>query len=126
MSSLSKELTYAAALELNMRTTAGKKMAKKKSVATLDFYRGLLDELREAGIASFKITEEAYPCPKNPKKILTLRMAIPEVCPECSNELSMNFTSETETKCEQLTAKIHCVRCPNHYQVSFCLPEITK
>jgi HD superfamily phosphodiesterase len=125
ITSLSKELTYAAVLEPNMRTAAGKKMAENKSVATLHYYRGLLDELREAGIAYFKIKDEAYPCPKNPKKILTLRMAIPEVCPECHSELTMNFASQSKTKCEQLTANIHCVHCPNEYQVSFCLPEIT-
>lgn len=122
--SLSKELTYATALPFNMRTASGKKLAEKKSVATLSYYQGLLDELREAGIAFFKILEEAFPCPKNSNKILTLRMAVPEVCPECSNELSMKFTSQPKTKCEQLTATIHCVHCPNEYQVSFCLPEI--
>jgi len=124
ITSLSKELTYAAALKANMRTITGKKMAGKKSAATLTYYRGLLDELREAGIAFFKIKDEAYPCPKNPKKILTLRMAIPEVCPECHSELTMDFASQSKTKCEQLTANIHCVHCPNEYQVSFCLPEI--
>jgi len=126
ISSLSKELTYAATLKDNMRTATGEKMAEKKSVATLDYYRGLLDELREAGIAFFKIIEEVFPCPKNPNKILTLRMAVPEVCPDCSNELSMSFTSQTQTKCEQLSAKIHCVHCSNHYQISFCLPEIAQ
>jgi HD superfamily phosphodiesterase len=124
--SLSKELTYAIALSFNMRTATGKKLAEKKSVATLSYYQGLLDELREAEIAFFKIIEEAFPCPKNPNKILTLRMAVPEACPECSNELSMSFASQTQTKCEQLTAKIHCVHCTNHYRISFCLPEIAQ
>jgi uncharacterized protein len=122
--SLSKELTYAAALESNMRTEAGRKMAKKKSVASLDYFRGLLDELRETGIASFKITEEVFPCPKNPDKNLTLWMALPEFCPECQGELSMDFTSQAKIKCEELSADIRCVRCTNHYLVSFCLPEI--
>jgi HD superfamily phosphodiesterase len=124
--SLSKELTYATALPFNMRTATGKKLAEKKSVATLSYYQGLLEELREAGIAFFKIIEEAFPCPKNPNKILTLRMAVPEVCSECSNELSMKFMSQPKTKCEQLTANIHCVHCPNEYQISFCLPEIAQ
>ncbi|MGB3863336.1 MAG: HD domain-containing protein [Candidatus Aminicenantaceae bacterium] len=126
ISSLSKELTYAATLKSNMRTATGKKLAEKKSVATLSYYQGLLDELREAGIAYFKIIEEAFPCPKNPNKILTLRMAVPEVCPECSNELSMSFVSQTQIKCEQLSVKIHCVRCTSHYQISFCLPEFDQ
>jgi uncharacterized protein len=94
--------------------------------ATLSYYQGLLDELREAGIAFFKIIEAAFPCPKNPNKILTLRMAVPEVCPECSGGLSMNFTSQTQTKCEQLTATIHCEQCPSQYEITFCLPEIDQ
>jgi uncharacterized protein len=124
MSSLSKELTYAWALEPNMRTATGKKMAKKKSVATLDYYSELLGELREAGIAFFKIIDEPFPCPKNPKKSLTLRMVIPEDCPECQGELSMDFLSQAKTKCEELIAHIQCKNCPNHYRISFCLPEI--
>lgn len=124
ISSLSKELTYAAALEKNMRTMAGKKMAEKKSAATQSFYRGLLDELREAGIAFFEIKEEAFPCPENPDKFFTLLMAVPEACPECSGQLKMDFTSQTKTKCEQLIAAIHCNKCPNQYEISFCLPEI--
>jgi HD superfamily phosphodiesterase len=124
ISSLSKELTYAAALESNMRTAAGKKMANKKSIASLDYFRGLLDELRETGIATFKITEQNFPCPKNPDKILTLWMAVPEVCPECQGELSMDFTSQAKTKCEELAAHIRCAQCTNRYLVSFCLPEI--
>ena len=126
VSSLSKELTYAVALEMNMRTAAGKKMAEKKSAATLSFYHGLLEELREGGIAFFQIKEEIFPCPDNPSKTFALLMAIPENCPECHNELTMDFASKAKTKCEQLTANINCVHCPNHYQVSFCLPEITK
>ena len=126
ISSLSKELTYAATLKTNMRTATGKNLAEKKSVATLSYYQGLLDELREAGIAFFEIKEEAFPCPKDSKKILTLRMAVPEVCPECSGGLSMNFTSQTKTKCEQLTAKIHCEQCSIQYEISFCLPEIVR
>jgi uncharacterized protein len=124
ISSLSKELTYAAALISNMRTVVGKKLAEKKSAATLSYYRGLLDELREAGIAFFEIKEETFPCPKDPDKILTLRMAVPEVCPECNNELAMSFASQTQTKCEQLAATIRCEQCLNQYEVSFCLPEI--
>jgi uncharacterized protein len=124
MFSLSKELTYAAALEYNMRTRAGKKLARKKSKATQDYHRGLLEELREAEIAFFKISKEVFPCPKDPKKSLTLWMAVPETCPECHNTLSMDFASQSETKCEKLLAGIHCTHCPNRYQISFCLPEI--
>jgi HD superfamily phosphodiesterase len=124
IASLSKELTYAAALKANMRTEAGKRMAEKKSEATQSFYTGLLDELREAGIAFFNIKEESFACPDNPDRVFSLRIAVPEHCPECSNDLSISFAIQRQTKCEQLTAKIQCVHCPKKYQVSFCLPEM--
>lgn len=124
ISSLSKELTYAVALQRNMRTASGKKMAEKKSTATLNYYQALLDELREAGIVFFKIMHKAFPCPKNPDESITLQIAVPEVCPECSGQMTMDFTSQTKTKCEELTTTIHCDMCPNQYEISFCLPEI--
>jgi putative nucleotidyltransferase with HDIG domain len=124
ISSLSKELTYAAALETNMQTSAGKKMAAQKRAATQSYYHGLLGELREARIAFFIIKEESFPCPKNPDKLFSLKMAVPEVCPVCGGQLTMDFTSQTKTKCEQLIAEIHCDKCPNQYEISFCLPEI--
>lgn len=124
VSSLSKELTYAASLSANMRTCAGKTLAEKKSEATLEYFRGLLAELREAGIAFFNILEEAFPCPENPDKMFNLWLAMPEACPECGETLSINLESQAHTKCERLTADIRCAQCPNNYQVSFCLPEI--
>jgi len=39
MNHLSKEMTYAAALPLNMRTKAGRDLAVKKSADSLDFYK---------------------------------------------------------------------------------------
>jgi HD superfamily phosphodiesterase len=126
ISSLSKELTYAASLEKNMRTYSAKKMAKKKSAATLNCYFGLLDELKEAEIAFFNVKEETFFCPDNPKKAYTLLMAVPEDCPECHSEFTIGYKSQTKTKCKELTANIRCVRCPNNYQISFCLPEIAR
>lgn len=126
ISSLSKELTYAIALKTNMRTEAGKKLAEKKCEVTQSFYKGLLDELREAGIAFINIKEESFPCPRNPDRVFTLLMAVPENCPECCNDLTISFASQRQKKCEQLNAEIRCVNCPYHYQISFCLPEISR
>jgi HD superfamily phosphodiesterase len=43
--SLSKELTYAAALPANMRTRAGRRLAARKARTTQSFFRDLLGEL---------------------------------------------------------------------------------
>jgi HD superfamily phosphodiesterase len=60
---LSKELTYAACLPLNMHTAAGRKLAAKKATGSLKFYRSLLDELREAHIADLRIRKIRIPTP---------------------------------------------------------------
>jgi HD superfamily phosphodiesterase len=54
--SLSKELTYAACLPLNMRTSAGRRLAQKKSKESMRFFRALLGELRQMRAADFRIS----------------------------------------------------------------------
>jgi len=46
--SLSRELTYAAALPQNMRTAAGRRLARSRAVETRRYFRGLLREIEEA------------------------------------------------------------------------------
>ena len=60
---LSKELTYAACLPLNMHTAAGKKLATRKARDSVKFFRSLLDELREARIADLEIRPVRIPYP---------------------------------------------------------------
>ncbi|MGA2587495.1 MAG: HD domain-containing protein [Candidatus Aminicenantales bacterium] len=55
MNQLSKELTYAVCLPFNMRTLAGRRLAGKKAKDTMTFFRSLLGELKQAGIADFTI-----------------------------------------------------------------------
>ncbi|MBN1938922.1 MAG: HD domain-containing protein, partial [Candidatus Aminicenantes bacterium] len=53
--SLSKELTYAACLPLNMRTKSGRDLAVRKSADSLAFYRSFLNELRTIHDLPFRI-----------------------------------------------------------------------
>ncbi len=52
---LSRELTYAAALPANMRTAAGRRLARSRTEATRRYFRGLLRELEEARGIRFQI-----------------------------------------------------------------------
>ncbi|MFO7867477.1 MAG: hypothetical protein R6V02_11800 [Candidatus Aminicenantes bacterium] len=124
LSSVSKELTYAAVLPENMRTPAGKKMAHEKKHNTRVFFRGLLKELREAGMADFRIRIHPCPCPCNPDRTLSLHLAEPAECPACGGEFQHCFTTESGLKCRQLNAEISCRSCGHRMSVSFCLPEI--
>ena len=60
---LSKELTYASCLPLNMHTGRRAKAGDKKASDSLRFFRALLAELREAGIANLKIRQLRIPNP---------------------------------------------------------------
>ncbi|MBM3297408.1 MAG: HD domain-containing protein [Candidatus Aminicenantes bacterium] len=53
--SLSRELTYAAALPANMRTAAGRRLARSRAEETRRYFRGLLREIEEARGIRFQI-----------------------------------------------------------------------
>jgi HD superfamily phosphodiesterase len=55
MNHLSKELTYAAVLPLNMRTESARKLAAKKSQETLRFYKSFLSELEKTHGMDFRV-----------------------------------------------------------------------
>jgi HD superfamily phosphodiesterase len=121
---LSKELTYASVLLKNMKTLAGKKIAEQKSKDTLSFFRKLIRELSEAGIAEFVILEEEMPCPQKGKKSLKIHLAVPLNCPTCEGKLEKEYSFEQGIKCTELVIGIRCQRCPFNYRMSFCLPEL--
>lgn len=122
---LSKELTYASVLPRNMRTTAGKKLAKKKSQELRLFFEGLLQELRDLNIARFETREEILPCPQETDEELKFILVLPESCPSCTGKMKPEYSFVQGIKCTELVAKISCAHCPSTICVSFCLPEIT-
>ena len=121
---LSKELTYASVLPESLKTSAGKKMAELKSKDSLSFYRKLIGELSEAGIAEFAILEEELPCPQKGKKSLKIHLAVPLNCPTCEGRLERELSFEQGIKCTELVFRIGCLRCSFDYRMSFCLPEL--
>ena len=126
LKSMSKELTYAASLETNMFTQAGKKIARKKSGVTISLFRNYLEELRETGISDYEIREMEVNCCKGPDDIIPLILVLPRFCEMCSNPLTIGFDREKGIKCERLIVNIKCTVCSqnNGYDFSFCLPEL--
>ena len=124
--SLSKELTYAVALPENMRTRAGKILAKNKKERSLSFYSELIQELKDHGIARFEIRQVRLPCPWNPEKFLNIHLAVQETCPECEGDWTIDLNQSRGVKCEKLTATIRCQNCRWNEKIAFCLPEIGK
>lgn len=121
---LSKELTYAACLPLNMRTHAGKRLAERKSKSTLKFFGSLVRELRETHAADFVIKRIRIKLSGRRKIFVDALLAVPRFCPKCGGRWKGAFRTEAGTKCEKLEAEIACLRCGDKTSFSFCLPEI--
>jgi HD superfamily phosphodiesterase len=121
---LSKELTYAACLPLNMHTAAGRKLAAKKAADSLKFFRLLLEELREARIAKLKIRRIKIPSPSDGSRFLKIQLVVSPTCPECSGRWNMAWATEKGIKCTKLNVDWGCAQCGERLETSFCLPEI--
>lgn len=121
---LSKELTYAACLPLNMHTAAGRKLAAKKSTDSLKFFRSLLAELREGHIADLRIRKTQIPHPKYRDRPLEIRYVLSPSCPECGGKWDMAWGTEKDIKCTKLSIEWNCRHCTERIETSFCVPEI--
>ncbi len=124
MESLSKELTYAAALPRNMRTEEGRRLAEKKSRETLRFHRTLLRELRESHDVDFRVKTFTVSHSRRPQQKLRIRIVMPPVCAPCNAAWRVELRTETGIKCETLEAQLSCGGCGRSRRISFCLPEL--
>ncbi len=121
---LSKELTYAACLPLNMRTEAGRRLAAQKSGDSLRFYRSLLEEMREAHIADLRIRKIRIRHPNRRNRSLEILYVLPPACPRCGGRWTMQWDTGKDIKCTKLTIEWNCRDCEEKLETSFCLPEI--
>lgn len=121
---LSKELTYASCLPLNMHTSAGKKMAAKKASDSLKFFRALLSELREAGIANLKIQQLRIASPGSKGELLKVQLVASPRCTGCGSGWNVAWTTDKGVKCQKLGVEWICSHCEERQETSFCLPEI--
>jgi len=123
--SLSKELTYAACLPDNMRTAAGRRLARAKSRDSLAFFLGLLKEMKEAGGVDLVIRKLRVQPAATGRRAVDVRLAVPRACPACGGTGAVTFSTEPGLKCEKLEALWACRRCGESSTVAFCLPEIS-
>jgi HD superfamily phosphodiesterase len=121
---LSKELTYATCLSMNMRTTAGQKLAAKKSADSLKFFRALLAELRDSRIADLKIRKLRIPSPSTKGRFLEIHLVVSPACMKCGKNWKLEWTTEKGVKCTKLSVDWNCPQCGERYETSFCLPEV--
>jgi HD superfamily phosphodiesterase len=121
---LSKELTYASCLPLNMHTSAGRKLAAKKSIDSLKFFRSLLAELREARIANLRIRPLRIPNPAAKGQSLMVQLVVSPTCSKCGSKWDLVWTTDKGVKCRKLNVDWDCTHCGQKLETSFCLPEI--
>ncbi len=121
---LSKELTYASCLPLNMHTSAGRKLASKKASDSLKFFRALLAELREARIANLRIRQLRVPDPESKSRFLLVQLVVSPTCPKCGSGWNNVWTTDKGVKCRKLNVEWACSQCGERLETSFCLPEI--
>lgn len=124
--SLSKELTYALALVHNMRTSAGNKLARAKQTRVQDFFRALIDELREDGILDLRM--DTFDAEVEPGADARIPVVIVRetACTQCGSGTEVRFRREQGLKCTKLIAEIVCGDCFEQNTISFCLPEIVS
>jgi putative nucleotidyltransferase with HDIG domain len=121
---LSKELTYAGCLHMNMHTGAGRRLAVRKAADSIKFYRSLLAELREANIADLRIRTLRIPHPNHRNRLLEIRYVLSPECPDCGGGWEMAWTTGKDVKCTKLTLEWICRKCAERIESSFCLPEL--
>lgn len=120
--SLSKELTYTSVLVHNMRTAAGSTLARTRQDRASEFFRSLIDELREDGILALRVdTFEPELETGSSVPIVIVREA---ACNQCGSGTAVRFRQEPGIKCTKLIADVACIDCSAHNQIAFCLPEI--
>lgn len=124
MNSLSKELTYAACLPLNMRTQAGRRRAGPKAEETRRYYDSLIRELGEARDLTFRIRTYRIPDPRRPGRTIDLKLVLTAVCDSCGGPWSTERALKRGLKCERIETKVLCRRCHAGYEIAFCLPEL--
>jgi HD superfamily phosphodiesterase len=124
MSSLSKELTYAACLPLNMRTRAGRIRATAKAEETLRFYETLLEELGETQGGAFRVKALRVPHPARRGKSIEVKLVTSAACDDCGGGWSITRSIRKGVKCTRLEARLRCRRCDAEHEIGFCLPEL--
>jgi HD superfamily phosphodiesterase len=124
MDSLSKEMTYAAALPLNMRTKSGRELAAKKGKDTLRFHRAFLREFGAASGLDFVVKRFGVPFAKGPRRRAGVFVVMPRRCGTCGRTWAVGLRTEKGVKCERLEADLRCPSCGLVHTVSFCLPEL--
>jgi HD superfamily phosphodiesterase len=129
VSTLSRELTYAAAAPRSMFTATGRMLAGELAAKTIAFFDDLLHDLERWGIASFErrtiVLEGDFRTRDGAlAQKMEVTIVMPCACPDCEAPLGLTHRRERDLKCEKLTARFACAGCGYARETSFCLPVL--
>ena len=110
------ELTYARHAEGCMQTDAGRDWARRRAPQTQSFFRSLLDQLREDGLADLVINEIEFDG-------LAIDAVVPSTC-SCGRGLVPEIWQDEGIKCRKIHLAHACRDCNNSYEVRFCRPRL--
>jgi len=110
------ELTYAHHAVGCMQTEAGQDWARRRAPQTQRFFRSLLDQLREDGLADLVIKELEFDG-------LQIDAVVPSTC-SCGRALVPEISQKTGIKCRKIHLIHACLDCDERYEVRFCRPRL--
>lgn len=110
------ELTYARHAEACMQTETGRAWARRRAPRTLAFFRSLVDELREDGLAELEIRELTHDG-------LEIEAVVPSAC-RCSGALAPEIVQKDGIKCRKIHLAWVCADCGERLEVRFCRPRL--
>jgi len=110
------ELTYARHAVGCMQTDAGRIWARRRAPQTQHFFRSLLDQLREDGLADLVINELEFDG-------LAIDAVVPSTC-SCRRTLVPEIWQDEGIKCQKIHLVHACGNCGERYEVRFCRPRL--
>ncbi len=111
------ELTYARHAEHSLWTEAGRALGARRAAETIRFYRALLEELREDGLADLRVEEVHH-------GNLVLDVVRPATC-TCGGSLSRELIESPGIKCSEIRLVHRCDACAATTELRFCRPRLT-
>jgi HD superfamily phosphodiesterase len=112
------ELTYARHAVACMQTESGREWARRRAPQTQSFFRSLLDQLRDDGVADLVINELEFDG-------LAINAVVPSTC-SCGRALVPEIWQDEGIKCRKIHLVHACRDCGERYEVRFCRPRLAN
>jgi len=111
------ELTYARHAPTSLWSASGRRLARERAPATVQYFHDLLQQLRDDGLADFRIEEVMYDG-------LVLDVAAPVAC-SCGGPLVRAVWQVAGIKCNEIHVEHACASCGDRVEIRFCRPRLS-